>query len=96
MRFGKLLTAVAAVVLVLSVVVMPVSAHHGHHRQAAKIDTSCPVCIVEGCTEEGHHLHDGSYYCSYDHEDGYCDGSCGYSTRTYSHHGCGRRHHGHC
>ncbi len=96
MRFGKLLTTAAAAVLVSAIFVMPVSAHHGHHRQAANVDTGCPVCTVEGCVEEGHHLHDGSYYCGYDHEDGYCDGSCGYSNRTYSRHGCGRGHHGHC
>ena len=103
MHFGKLLTTVAAALLVSATFVMPVSAHHGHHRQAAKVDTSCPVCTVEGCTEEGHHLHDDAYYCSYAHEDGYCDGSCGYCdsscghfTRTYSRHGGGRGHHRHC
>lgn len=35
-----------------------------------------PVCTFEGCTETGRHLHDGSYYCGYHHDGGYCDGSC--------------------
>lgn len=95
MRLGKLLTAVAAAAMVSVLFVMPVSAHHGHHRQAAA-GTGYPVCTVEGCTEEGCHLHDGEYYCGYDHEDGYCDGSCeSVSTQTYSGYGCGRGHHGH-
>lgn len=51
MRLGKLLTAVAAAAMVSVLFVMPVSAHHGHHRQAAA-GTGCPVCTVEGCTEE--------------------------------------------
>lgn len=36
----------------------------------------CPVCLVDGCTEIGHHLHEQSVYCGYPHEHGYCDGSC--------------------
>lgn len=95
MRLGKLFTAAALAAMVSVLMVMPVSAHHGHHRQAA-VNNSCPVCTVEGCTEEGRHLHDGEYYCGYDHECGYCDGSCGISsTQTYSGNGCGGRHHGH-
>lgn len=91
MRLGKLLTAAAAAAMVSVLLVMPVSAHHGHHRQAAA-DTGCPVCTVEDCTEEGRHLHDGEYYCGYDHKDGYCDGSCGAAAeRTSRSHGCGRR-----
>lgn len=94
MRLGKLLAAAALVSMVSVLFVMPVSAHHGHHRQV-RTDYQCPVCTVEGCTEEGRHLHDDEYYCGYDHACGYCDGSCeASSTRTYSGNGCGRRNHG--
>ena len=41
------------------------------------IDTSCPVCTVEGCQIMGRHLHENVPYCGYAHESGYCDGSCG-------------------
>ena len=92
MRLRKLFAAAALVSIVSVLFVMPVSAHHGHRRQVT-VDKSCPVCTVEGCTEEGRHLHDDEYYCGYDHACGYCDGSCAASsTQTYS--GCGRRHHG--
>lgn len=42
----------------------------------AAMPSAYPVCNFEGCTIIGHHLHDGSYYCGYHHENGYCDGSC--------------------
>ena len=45
-------------------------------------NTDCPVCTVDGCTETGRHSHDGHDYCGYNHESGYCDGSC----ETASHH----------
>ena len=45
-------------------------------------NTDCPVCTVDGCTETGRHSHDGHDYCGYNHENGYCDGSC----ETASHH----------
>lgn len=95
MRLKKLLTAVALAATVSVLLVMPVSAHHGHRRQA-DIDNRCPVCTVEDCTEEGRHLHDGVYYCGYDHDCGYCDGSCETSCpQPYSGDGCGGRHHRH-
>lgn len=74
MHFKKLFTAAAAVALISAFFVLPVSAH-GHHHQTTS-PTDYPVCTVDGCTEEGHHTHDGNYYCGYDHESGYCDGSC--------------------
>lgn len=90
MSFRKLFTAAAAAAMVSVLFVMPVSAHHGHHRQAVD-DTCYPVCTVEDCTEEGRHLHDDEYYCGYDHADGYCDGSCvAVEERTSYGHGCGR------
>ena len=104
MRIKKMLTAVTASMLIASLIVMPVSAHghHGRNRTASTtVNTGCPVCTVEDCSETGHHAHDGNYYCSYDHDGGYCDGSCGYradcscgycgttTTSSGSHHGRG-------
>lgn len=94
MRLGKLFSAAAAAAMISVLFVMPVSAHHGHHRQAAAVDTRCPVCTVEGCEEEGRHYHDNECYCGYDHEGGYCDGSCGaVYVQPNSGYGCGGRHH---
>lgn len=90
MRIKRLLTAAAATAMASVLFVMPVSAHGGHHRQARTVDTSCPVCTVEGCTETGRHTHDGMDYCGYDHADGYCDHSCESVPRHHS-----RRHHCH-
>lgn len=42
----------------------------------AAVPGAYPICNFEGCAITGHHLHDGSYYCGYHHESGYCDGSC--------------------
>ncbi len=96
MHGKRFLTAALTAALVSTLFVMPVSAH-GHHRRVQTVDTECPVCTVEGCTEEGRHIHDGCEYCGYDHADGYCDGSCwnvSASKRTVSGHGCGGRGHG--
>lgn len=96
MRLGKLLTGAALAAMVSVLFVTPVSAHHGHRRQA-NVDYRYPVCTVEDCTEEGRHLHDDEYYCGYDHDCGYCDGSCvDSSQQPYSGNGCGGRHHSHC
>ena len=94
MHFRRRFTAVTAAALLAVLLAMPVSAHghHGHHRQST-VDTSCPVCTVEDCTEEGRHTHDGHDYCGYNHADGYCDGSC-VSSATVSCRG-GRGHHCH-
>ncbi len=89
MRLKRLLTAAMTAAMVSVLFVMPVSAH-GHHRHAQTIDTSCPVCTVEGCEKTGRHTHDGKDYCGYNHADGYCDHSCETVSR---HHG--RRHHCH-
>lgn len=66
--------------ILLSVLcVMPVSAHGHHSRQAAcgtDQDRLCEVCTETDCVQKGWHVHDGSIYCGYDHEEGYCDGSC--------------------
>jgi len=93
MHFRRRLTAVMATALLAVLLAMPVSAHghRGHHRQSAA-DTGCPVCTVEGCTETGRHFHNECEYCGYDHESGYCDGTCvTVSRRGYGrHHGCHR------
>lgn len=89
MHFRKQSAAVVTAALLAVLLVMPVSAHghHGHRRQST-VDTSCPVCTVEGCTETGRHIHDGCEYCGYDHEGDYCDGAC----VTVSYRGTGRHH----
>lgn len=110
MRFKKLFTALTTAVLVSAFFVMPVSAHghHGHHEQRytqTVENTDCPVCTVDGCTEAGRHTHDGHDYCGYNHESGYCDGSCEaavsdttdseetVSKKSVSNYRCVRRHH---
>lgn len=99
MHLKKLCTAAVTVALISIVFVMPVSAHGHHSRRTAVTDTSCPVCTVEGCTEEGRHTHDGHDYCGYDHEDGYCDRSCEITSddtasgRAVSRSRCGGRRH---
>lgn len=97
MSIRKLFRTIAAVTLISVLFVTPVSAHGHHHRQTVQTtDTSCPVCTVEGCTEEGRHAHDGYDYCGYDHADGYCDGTCAAVNTTTArsarggHHGCHR------
>lgn len=100
MSIRKLFRTIAAVTLISVLFVTPVSAHGPHHNQTASAtvtDTSCPVCTVDGCTEEGRHTHDGHDYCGYNHADGYCDGSCATVTTTTTtrsrrggHHGCHR------
>ena len=50
----------------------------------AAVSGAYPVCPFEGCAETGHHLHDGSYYCGYHHNSGYCDGSCVGSAPAFS------------
>lgn len=94
MHIRKILMAGIAGLAMSMLVSVPVSAH-GHHRQS-RTDTAYayPVCTVEDCTEEGCHLHDGEYYCGYDHEDGYCDGSCRPARSSASGYRCGTRRHG--
>ena len=87
----RMATAAAAGILAATLMSFPAFAHgHGHHRSAASVDTSCPVCTVEGCTETGRHVHDDHYYCGYEHSSGYCDGSCAAASQSDSY--CGRGH----
>lgn len=74
----KLFAWGTAGMLLAAVSVMPVSAH-GHYHNQAKVpaDAICGVCTVSDCTRTGLHVHDQKTYCGYDHEGGYCDGSCG-------------------
>ena len=58
----KFVTASVAGMMAAMLVAFPASAH-GHRRQAVAVDTSCPVCTVEGCTETGRHYHDDHEYC---------------------------------
>ncbi len=93
MRIRKALMAGCMGLMLSGLMVVPVSAH-GHHRQSTRQvtqeDTYYPVCTVEDCEETGCHLHDGEYYCGYDHDGGYCDGTCRPAARSASrggHHG---------
>lgn len=90
MRMKRILTAMAAGVMIAAMTASPAFAH-GHHRRTVPVDTSCPVCTVEGCEETGRHTHDGHDYCGYDHSSGYCDHSCERTADCGSHHG---GHHG--
>lgn len=73
MNFTKMIAVGTASLLVSLSLTSPIS-FHGCHRQTK---VSCyPTCTVEDCTENGRHMHDGEYYCGYDHEGGYCDGTC--------------------
>lgn len=69
----------AAGILASALLAMPVSAH-GHHGHQADCGTYqdhlCEVCTEEGCVQKGWHVHGDSIYCGYDHEGGYCDGTC--------------------
>lgn len=72
---NKRFAAGTAAVLTALLLAAPASAHCGHGRRAAKT-AACPVCTVEDCTYAGRHTHNGHTYCGYDHEGGYCDGTC--------------------
>lgn len=76
MWIRKLFTCGAAGILLAGIFVSPVSAH-GHHVQTDCADKICSLCTVADCTETGYHTHDDEAYCGYDHDCGYCDGSCG-------------------
>ena len=78
MWMKKLFAWGAVGVLFAGMAVMPVSAH-GHHRAQTVVPTDqvCGLCTVEGCAITGLHTHDTQTYCGYNHECGYCDGSCG-------------------
>ena len=74
----KSLVLVMTGILLAASAVMPVSAHGHHHNQTdTTADIVCEVCTVEGCKKSGLHVHDDVTYCGYDHESGFCDGSCG-------------------
>ncbi len=86
MQNRKLLTCGITGVLLAGLLVTPVSAH-GHHSQikdTAKASKICSLCTEKDCTETGYHLHDDEVYCGFDHEQGYCDGSCGNSCEKQS------------
>lgn len=50
----------AALFLTAALLIVPASAHGGHCRTT----TSVPYCTTSGCTESGHHLHNGTMYYS--------------------------------
>ena len=80
MYMRKSIVLVLAGFILSASAVMPVSAHGHHHNQTDTVTTTdvvCEVCTVEGCKKSGLHVHDSVTYCGYDHDCGYCDGSCG-------------------
>ncbi len=96
MKVKKLITLGMASLLTASMLVVPVSAHgHHHHRYQSQNDTVIAVCHVDDCTIAGIHEHDGISYCGYDHEDGYCDGTCVRARRSASR-STGHHSHRHC
>lgn len=86
MRIRKALMAGCTALMLSGLMAVPVSAHGHHHQRQTQVpqDTAYPVCAVEDCAETGYHLHDDEYYCGYDHEGGYCDGTCRPVTRSVS------------
>lgn len=99
MWMKKLFAWGAVGILLAGVAVMPVSAHGHHYAQTTvQEDAVCGLCTVEDCAETGLHYHDGELYCGYDHDCGYCDRSCGMTTKTTTGttgSGCHGRRHGH-
>ena len=93
-RIATGMTAVLAAVLL----VVPASAHGGHHRQnqtsvqAQPAITTCSVCTTADCHITGRHSHNGVTYCGYDHADGFCDGSCTTTVQSNGHHGSHSSH----
>ena len=71
-KFFPLTLAALCVLFLLT----PAFAHgcHGSARQTRPV--RCGVCTVEGCEHLGRHTHGRTTYCGYDHEGGFCDGTC--------------------
>ena len=63
-----------------------------HCRNRSVSETHCPVCTIEDCSETGLHCHDDRWYCGWDHQGDFCDGSCQANRDAGHHHGNG--HHG--
>lgn len=82
MRIKRALSFGLACIMAVSLLAAPAFAHGSHgrggcHGQRARVQqTAISVCAVEGCSVAGRHVHDGVIYCGYDHEGGYCNGTC--------------------
>ena len=82
MRFKRVFFSCLVCVLSLSLLIAAASAHGGHHGRGGGCHSrrtqtqQVSVCTVEGCSLAGRHVHNGTVYCGYDHEGGYCNGSC--------------------
>lgn len=75
----KKLTAAAGLCAALALLTVSVFAHGGHHgghHNGQTRQTAVSVCQIAGCSTAGRHIHSGVAYCGYDHESGFCDGSC--------------------
>ncbi|MEY8319712.1 hypothetical protein AAK894_01370 [Lachnospiraceae bacterium 46-61] len=89
MHIKKMLVMGAVGILSSACLAFPAFAHgHGHHRQTQVNTNYTAVCTIDGCTETGHHIHNGVNYCGYNHSNGYCDGSCATTYSGGGHHGC--------
>lgn len=76
MSAKKLLISILAAMCAASLLVPAAYAHGGHGQSAGTRRAGCAVCTVEDCTLTGRHVHGRTAYCGFDHEDGWCDGSC--------------------
>ena len=77
MSMKKFLISALAAVCAVSLLTPAAYAHGGcHGRSSQSRRAGCAVCTVEGCDLTGRHSHGRTAYCGYDHEDGWCDGSC--------------------
>lgn len=80
-RKGRLLAGALCAVMT-ALLIVPAAAHgchggrghHGGYRQSAQ--AAVAVCPYEDCQLAGRHDHDGTIYCGYAHESGYCSGAC--------------------
>ena len=83
MRFKRIFFASLVCVMAINLLTVSASAHGGchsrggcHGRSTEAQQTVIPVCTVKDCSLAGRHAHDGVIYCGYDHEGGYCRGTC--------------------
>lgn len=76
MSMKKLLISALAAMCAASLLVPAAYAHGCHGQSAGTRRAGCAVCTVEDCTLSGRHVHGKTVYCGFDHEDGWCDGSC--------------------
>lgn len=84
MKLKKILATSAACALMAGILMVPASAHGGHHGRRASTKTY-PVCIVADCTLGYSHAHDGVTYCGHNSGDGHtwCTSGTGHNGRCH-------------